>query len=101
MKIEGTFTFESTAPLAVWNFLTDAHRIAECLPGCEQLTQTGEGSYDMRMSIGIGSIRGVFSGQIRLHALNPNTDYQMTVAGTGAPGFVNGEGRVRLTAAEG
>jgi uncharacterized protein len=51
----------------------------------------------MRMSIGIGAIRGVFSGQIRLHDLNPTTEYQMAVAGNGAPGFVNGDGKIQLT----
>jgi uncharacterized protein len=100
MQITGQYRFDGVAPDTLWNFLTDAHRIAECLPGCEQLTQTGDGSYDMRMSIGIGAIRGVFSGQIRLHDLNPTTEYQMTVAGNGAPGFVNGEGKIHLTESE-
>ena len=101
MQIAGQFQFDGVAPGALWDFLTNAQRISECLPGCEQLTQTGEGTYDMRMSIGIGAIRGAFSGQIRLHDLNPTTEYQMTVTGSGAPGFVNGEGRIRLTPADG
>ena len=100
MQITGQFQFDGIPSEALWNFLTNANRIAECLPGCEELKQTGEGSYEMRMSIGIGSIRGVFSGQIRLHDLTPTTEYQMTVAGTGAPGFVNGEGKIRLSSAD-
>ena len=96
MKIEGQFRFEVISSEALWNFLTDASRVAECLPGCEQLTRTGEDSYEMKMSIGIGAIRGAFSGQIRLHDLKPTTDYQMTVSGNGAPGFVNGAGRIHL-----
>jgi carbon monoxide dehydrogenase subunit G len=101
MQIVGQFRFERIASDALWNFLTDAHRIAECLPGCEQLTQTGEGSYDMQMSIGIGAVRGSFSGKIRLHDLNPTTEYKMTVNGNGKPGFVQGEGTVRLVPSEG
>lgn len=97
MKIEGQFAFERVASDAVWNFLTDANRISECLPGCEKLTQTGEGAYDLQMRFGVGSISGVFSGSIRLHDLHPTSEYQMTVNGTGSPGFVNGEGTVRLT----
>jgi carbon monoxide dehydrogenase subunit G len=100
MQIVGQFQFDGVAAEALWQFLTDANRIAECLPGCEQLTHTGDGSYNMQMSIGIGAIRGVFSGQIRLHDLNPTSEYQMTVTGKGAPGFVKGEGRVRLTVSE-
>ena len=101
MKIEGQFRFEGIPSEALWNFLTDANRIAECLPGCEHLTRTGEDSYEMKMSIGIGAIRGVFSGQIRLHDLKPTTDYEMTVSGSGSPGFVKGEGKIHLDSSPG
>ena len=100
MKIEGQFPFEGIAPLEVWNFLTDAHRISECLPGCEKLEQTGDGSYDMHIRFGVGSVSGVFKGSIRLHDLQPTSEYQMTVNGSGSPGFVNGEGTVQVTVTE-
>lgn len=100
MKIDGQFAFAGIASDTVWTFLTDANRISQCLPGCEKLTQTGEGSYDLQMRFGVGSISGVFSGSIRLHDLHPTSDYQMTVNGSGSPGFVNGEGTVQLTADE-
>jgi uncharacterized protein len=97
MKIEGQFVFEGGSPLAVWSFLTDATRIAQCLPGCEKLVQTGEGTFDLLMRFGVGSISGVFSGSIRLHDLQPSSEYRMSVSGRGAPGFVNGEGTIQLT----
>ena len=97
MKIEGQFPFEGIPALDVWNFLTDAHRISECLPGCEKLEQTGEGCYDMQMRFGVGSISGVYKGSISLHDLQPTSEYKMTVNGSGSPGFVNGEGTVQLT----
>jgi carbon monoxide dehydrogenase subunit G len=96
MKIDGQFAFEGISPLALWSFLTDATRIAECLPGCEKLQQTGEGTYDLQLRFGIGAISGVFSGSIRLHDLQPTSEYQMSVEGKGAPGFVKGEGAVQL-----
>jgi uncharacterized protein len=96
MKIEGQFVFEGVAPLAVWGFLTDASRIAQCLPGCQKLEQTGEGTYDLQMKFGVGAISGVFNGSIRLHDLQPTSEYRMRVNGSGAPGFVNGEGTVQL-----
>ena len=97
MKIEGQFMFDGISPLAVWGFLTDANRIAQCLPGCERLEQTGEGTYDLHMRFGVGAISGVFSGSIRLHDLQPTSEYQMTVTGSGVPGFIKGEGAVQLT----
>jgi len=96
MKIEGQFTFDGIAPVAVWSFLTDPNRIAQCLPGCEKLAQTGEDTYDMEMRFGVGAISGVFRGSIRLHDLKPTSEYQMTVDGRGTPGFVKGEGTVQL-----
>src|SRR5262245_47203204 len=100
MQISGQFSFAGVNSDALWNFLTDAHRIAECLPGCEQLTQTGDGAYDMQMSIGIGAVRGSFSGQIRLHDLKPTSEYKMTVNGNGRPGFVQGEGTIKLVGSD-
>ena len=100
MKIDGRYVFEGPAPDAVWKFLTDPAQIAKCLPGCEELIPNDDGSYSMTLSIGIGAIRGKFSGKIRLHDVHPITDYAMTVSGSGAPGFVNGEGSVRLAAIE-
>jgi len=96
MKIEGQFSFPGIAPLAVWGFLTDATRIAQCLPGCEKLEETGEGTYDMQMRFGVGAISGVFSGSIRLHDLQPTSEYKMGVNGSGTPGFIKGEGTVQL-----
>src|ERR1700682_4841464 len=100
MKIEGQFAFGGIQPQAVWEFLTDANRIAQCLPGCEKLVPTGEGAYDLQMRFGIGSINGVFGGSILLHDLQPITEYKMTVNGSGAPGFVKGEGAVQITTAD-
>lgn len=97
MKIEGQFAFSGIAPLVVWAFLTDANRIAQCLTGCENLAQTGEDTYEMELRFGVGAISGVFRGSIRLHDLQPTSEYQMTVNGSGAPGFVKGEGRIQLS----
>src|SRR5262245_26200566 len=96
MKIEGRFVFDGIAPEVVWNFLTDAHRIAECLPGCQKLEQTGEGAYSMQLRFGVGAVSGMFNGSICLHDLQPPSQYQMTVNGSGAAGFVKGEGVVQL-----
>src|ERR1700741_4873093 len=81
MKIEGQFAFGGIAPLAVWSFLTDPDRIAQCLPGCEKLAKAGEDTYDMEMRFGVGAISGIFRGSIRLHDLKPTSEYQMSVDG--------------------
>ncbi|PYS16164.1 MAG: hypothetical protein DMG15_03105 [Acidobacteria bacterium] len=50
----------------------------------------------MELRFGIGPISGVFRGSIRLHDLRPSSEYQMTVSGSGVPGFVQGEGTIQL-----
>jgi carbon monoxide dehydrogenase subunit G len=97
MKLEGHFLFEGATTDTVWNALTDPDRIASCLPGCEKLIPTGENSYEMTMSMGIGAIRGKFSGAIRLHDIHPSSDYCMAVSGSGSAGFVNGEGNIQIS----
>jgi len=101
VTIDGEFVFEGTPSDVVWNFLTDPDRIASCLPGCEKLVSSGEGSFEMTLSIGIGAIRGTFMGTIRLHDMHPTREYGMTVSGKGVPGFINGEGTVRLDSSNG
>jgi carbon monoxide dehydrogenase subunit G len=101
MKIEGQFFFEDIPLNTVWGFLTSPDQIACCLSGCESLIPTTDGAYQMNMNFGVGAIRGKFMGTIRLHDINTEQDYRMTVSGSGAVGFVNGEGRVRLNSAEG
>ena len=97
MKIEGQFAFAGIAPLAVWGFLTDANRIAQCLPGCDKLLQSGDDTYEMELRFGVGAISGTFRGSIALHDLQPTSQYQMSVNGSGMPGFIKGEGTVHLT----
>ncbi len=99
MKLDGQFAFDGIAPAAVWEFLTNASRISECLPGCEKLTEAGEGTFNMEVRFGVGPISGVFRGSIRLHDLNPVSQYKMTVDGSGTPGFVKGDGTIRLAEA--
>src|SRR5206468_9690189 len=96
MKIEGEFAFDGIAPLPVWGFLTDANRIAECLPGCEKLIQTGQDAYQMEMRVGIGPISGVLRGSIRLHDLQPNLQYQMSAEGRRAPGRAKRGGTIQV-----
>ncbi len=96
MRIEGQFLFDAIPPQAAWNFLTGPDLIAQCLPGCEKLIKTGDDTYEMTLKIGVGAIRGTFTGSIRLHDLNPISGYRMSVTGSGAPGFVKGEGLIQL-----
>jgi carbon monoxide dehydrogenase subunit G len=100
MKIEGTH--ELRAPRErVFQALTDPAILQRCIPGCERLEKTGEGTYSTTLKAGVGSIKGVFTGNVRLEEVRPPAHYRMVVDGRGQPGFLKGAGDVDLEEREG
>ncbi len=95
MKIEGTY--EIRAPREqVYRILTDPEALRRCIPGCEQLERTGENAYATTLRAGVGAIKGVFKGSVRLEDVRPPEHYRMVVEGKGQPGFVKGTGDLNL-----
>ena len=97
MKIEGAHLFKSPRE-KVWNCLIDPQLLARCIPGCEKMELTGEDSYKAVLKIGIGALKGTFNGHIRLQDKQPLSQYKLVVEGEGGPGFLKGEGLIRLEA---
>ncbi|MFN0118947.1 MAG: SRPBCC family protein [Blastocatellia bacterium] len=96
MKIEGSYNINAPRPL-VWNLLIDPDILSRCVPGVQSLECVGEGSYKIALKTGVGTIRGVYTGAIRLEDLREPEHYKMTVDGKGAPGFLKGVGELELT----
>lgn len=96
MKIEGTHTVNA-ARERLFHLLTDPEVLKRCVPGCQSLEANEDGSYKMTMKTGVGSIKGVFTGTIRLEDIQEPSHYKMVVDGKGAPGFVKGVGELDLT----
>jgi carbon monoxide dehydrogenase subunit G len=67
------------------------------MPGCQSLEDAGDGSYKMTLKAGVGSIKGVFTGSIKLEEMREPEHYKMTVAAKGLVGFLKGEGLIDLT----
>jgi carbon monoxide dehydrogenase subunit G len=95
MKIEGTHTLK--LPRAqVYLMLIDPAVLQRCVPGCEALEAHEDGSYNITLKAGVGSVKGVFNGKIKLAELREPEHYQMIVEGTGKVGFVKGTGWLDL-----
>jgi len=56
----------------------------------------GEDSYTAILKIGIGAIKGTFTGRIQLQDKQLTSQYKLKVEGKGGPGFLSGEGTIRL-----
>lgn len=97
MKVEGNYTFNAPIDF-VWQTILDPEVLAVTLPGVQELDKTGDNEYKAVMKIRIGPVQGVFNGTVKLSELDAPNGCHLKVDGRGAPGFVNGEGHIRLEA---
>jgi carbon monoxide dehydrogenase subunit G len=83
-------------PDRVWSVITDPAVLARCIPGCLQLEQVGEDDYKMQVSVGVGAVRGVYAGEVRLSDQQRPSSYVMHASGAGAPGQVRAKVDINL-----
>lgn len=95
MKIEGIYTITSSRE-RLFSLLVSPEILQRCVPGCQSLDASEDGSYKMTLKTGIGSIKGVFTGLIRLEEIEEPSHFKMLVEGKGAPGFLKGQGILNL-----
>jgi uncharacterized protein len=95
MKIEGTHELRAKRE-RVYQALTDPEVLKRCIPGCERLEQTAENVYATTLRAGVGSIKGVFTGSVRLEEMRAPEHYRLVVEGKGQPGFLKGTGDLDL-----
>jgi hypothetical protein len=95
MKIEGRFIFPAPSQ-EVWDLLTEPQSLQHCTPGCKQLTEIGTDEFEATMEVGIGPIKGTFHGKISMKEKTPPRSYRLVIEGSGAAGFVRGEGVLTL-----
>src|SRR5918912_1653291 len=100
MKIEGTHVVRAKRE-RVYQALTDPEVLRRCIPGCERLEKTGENAYAVTLRAGVGSIKGVFNGNIRLEDLPQPEHYRIVGDGKGQPGFLKGAGDLDLEERDG
>lgn len=85
----------------VYAALRNADILRRCIEGCEQLTEVEPGVYDAQLRLGLGAIRGRYTGRARVTDEQPPEALTLAVEGKGAGGHVRGEGRLQLIDAAG
>jgi uncharacterized protein len=95
VKLEGTHELEASRE-RVYQTLVNPEVLQRCIPGCERLEKTGENSFSATIRAGVGSVKGVFEGKVRLEDLREPEHFRMVVEGKGAPGFLKGSGDLDL-----
>ncbi|MGH9961411.1 MAG: SRPBCC family protein, partial [Pyrinomonadaceae bacterium] len=76
----------------VYECLTNPEVLQRCIPGCERLEKTGNNTYSATIRAGVGTIKGIFAGTVKLEDMRPPEHYRIVVEGKGSPGFVKGAG---------
>ena len=86
---------QETLPLgqqAAWDALNDVALLQASLPGCEKFEETAPDTYDMTIKVGVGPIKGTYTGRISMAEKDEPKHYKLLVSGQGSAGFLNGEG---------
>jgi hypothetical protein len=95
MNLEGSHTIH--APRArVYASLIDPQVLQQCIPGCESLERTAPDTYSMTIRAGVGSIKGLFNGTVRMEDLREPEHYRLVIEGKGRTGFLKGSGDLDL-----
>ena len=100
MKISGSYALP-LPPERAYQMMQDPEVLARAIPGCQGLEKMGEGEYRLKMKMVLASLSGAFEGSVRITDQNPPSSFRLVVAGSGRIGFVEGDGLLKLSAADG
>ncbi|PZG13315.1 SRPBCC family protein [Nonomuraea aridisoli] len=100
MDLAGSAVIGASRDL-VWAALRDPAVLVRTIPGCERLEETGPDTYRMTINAGVGSLKGVYQGEVALTDPLEPEGFTLKARGQGAPGTVDATVRVRLGEAEG
>jgi carbon monoxide dehydrogenase subunit G len=100
MKIEGTHQIHAPRD-RVYAAVINPQVLQRCIPGCQSLDKTADNTYVATMKAGVGPVKGIFKGNVRLEDMQPPSHYRMIVDGKGGPGFVKGTGEFDLQDVDG
>lgn len=96
MKLDGQTVVQ--APVErLWAVLNDVELLRKHMPGCESLTEVAPGEFEAVLAMGVAAIKGRYTAKLQVVDADPPHGYTLRVEGSGKPGFVKGEGQVRLT----
>lgn len=95
MKISGSYALAVPQEKA-YQMMQDPAVLARAMPGCESLEKTAENEYRMKMKMVLASLSGAFDGKVRIADQMPPSSFRLIVEGSGRPGFIKGDGLLKL-----
>jgi carbon monoxide dehydrogenase subunit G len=95
LKIEGSYTFNAPRE-KVWQVLLDPNIMAQCMPGCEKMSEIGPDQYEATMKVGVASVKGTYKGKVAIKEKQAPFHYVLSGEGSGGPGFMQGDVSIDL-----
>jgi uncharacterized protein len=99
VKITGSYRLPLPRERA-YQIMQDPKVLAQAIPGCEELEKIGENEYRMKMKMVLASLAGVFDGKVKITDQMPPSSFRLVVEGSGRPGFIKGDGLLKLSAVD-
>src|SRR5256886_14230649 len=100
MRISGAATLHAAVD-TVYATLHDPAVLVRTVPGCGRLEQVGPDAYRMVLSAGVAAIKGTYTGDVLLTEQEAPNSFLLKASGSGAPGTVSAEVRIRLAGSNG
>ena len=79
----------------------DPDTLTAAIPGAERCMEIAPGKFEIEIKVGIGIIRGRFSGTVETTDLVPPSSQRLVMIGEGPGGWIRGEGALTLRDADG
>ncbi len=100
MKVQGSYTFDADVQ-TVWDSMLSPETLAECIPGCDRIAPTGDGAYEIELTVRVAAIRGAYKGKVSIEDIDTLRSYTMAVSGSGRGGSVRGSGKLSFSESDG
>ncbi len=95
MKVAGSHTIAAPRE-RVWYMLQDPDVLAKATPGVQEMEREREDFYRAVLELGIGPVKGTFSGHVEVTEKHNPDSLTLAVDGSGGPGGVKAVGVLRL-----
>lgn len=101
MDIGGEYMVPASREV-VWEMLNDPEVLAQCIPGCEELSASGEDEFTAKVVLRIGPVKATFAGVVTMTDKIHPESFRMSGEGQGGiAGFAKGGANVQLEDVDG
>ena len=100
VELSGTYVIAAPRD-SVYAALLDVNVLRRCIEGCDELKEVEPGVYEAQLRLGLGAIRGRYTGHARIRDAHPPDSLTLSVDGKGPGGHVRGEAHLMLADASG